>query len=208
MRVQQAGVVIDMSWNPNQQAQGQQYPDPQQPPSGGTGGYGSYGSYGGGQSGPPPYTYGQQQQQQQYRYQPPASVSRASSAFDPTSFKMEAKNEALLSYLFWFFTGIFFFLFERKNRFVRFHAAQSTLLFGSLTLVYAVVKLIGLIPLLGTVILALPLTCASWVVLGIGGLLWIFLMLMAYRGAYIKLPVVGEYADGLVTRFTRKPRTP
>jgi uncharacterized membrane protein len=177
-----------MSWNPNQQSQGN-YPDPQSQSYGGYGGYGQY---------------SQQQQQQQYTYQPPDSVRRAASVFEPTSLRMDPKNAAFLSYLFGFFAGIPFFLLERKNRFVRFHAAQSTLFSGALTILYALVQLIGHIPLLGTIILALPLTCASWVILGVGVVLWIFLMLMAYRGSYVRLPVIGEYAERLAGRSGRR----
>jgi uncharacterized membrane protein len=204
-----------MSWNPNQQpAQGPESPQPQQPGPG-YGGYRGYGSYQPG-SGSPPYSYtpyGQQQQQQQqqqqyYTYQPPSSVTRAASVFDPTTLKMDAKSEALLSYLFWFFTGIIIFLVERKNRFVRLHAAQSILWFGGLTLLFALVKAIGLIPVLGTFILALPISCATGVILVVGGLSWLFLMLMAYRGSYFKLPVVGDYAERLAGLFMKKPTQP
>ncbi|RAQ96923.1 hypothetical protein A4R35_15405 [Thermogemmatispora tikiterensis] len=121
---------------------------------------------------------------------------------------MDAKSEALLSYLFWFFTGIIIFLVERKNRFVRLHAAQSILWFGGLTLLFALVKAIGLIPVLGTFILALPISCATGVILVVGGLSWLFLMLMAYRGSSFKLPVVGDYAERLADLFMKKPTQP
>nr|BBH93887.1 hypothetical protein KTA_20860 [Thermogemmatispora argillosa] len=205
-----------MNWNPNQQpAQGPESQQPQQsgPSYGGYRGYGGYGGYGSSQTGPggTPY-YGpagqQQQQQQYYAYQPPASVARAASVLDPTALKMDARSEALLSYLFWFFSGIFIFLVERRNRFVRFHAAQSILWFGGLTLLFAVVRAIGLIPLLGTIILALPISCATGVILVVGGLSWLFLMIMAYRGSYLKLPVVGDYAERLATLFMKKPAQP
>ncbi|WP_376796681.1 DUF4870 domain-containing protein [Thermogemmatispora sp.] len=202
-----------MSWNPNQQpAPGPESQQPQQP-NPGYGGYAGYGSYQPGSGGPTygynPYGQSQQQQQQQYyRYQPPSSVTRAASVFDPTTLKMDAKNEALLSYLFWFFSGILIFLLERKNRFVRFHAAQSILWFGGLTLLFAVVRTIGLIPFLGTIILALPISCATGVILVVGGLSWLFLMVMAYRGSYLKLPIVGEYAERLATLFMKKPAQP
>jgi hypothetical protein len=81
------------------------------------------------------YTYGQgQQQQQQYgAYQPPQSTLRGSTgtsgADDATSLGMNGKTAAAASYVLFFLSGIVFFLLERKNRFVRFCAAQSTLLF-------------------------------------------------------------------------------
>src|SRR5438094_10448805 len=98
-------------------------------------------------------SYGQQQQQQYSTYQPPKSAAEGSSAHDPTSTGMSARTEALLSNLFWWIGGLFFFLIERKNRFVRFHAAQSFLFFGAISLFYVLVRLIvyliSIIPILG-----------------------------------------------------------
>ncbi len=147
----------------------------------------------------------QQQQQQQYSYQPPASAARRGGATDPTTFGMDAKNEALVSYFLWWLTGIFFFLFERKNRFVRFHAAQSTVLFGIVTILLLIFKVVGLIWLIGPLLSPL-LGCATTIVLIAAGLLWLFLMLMAYRGSAIHLPIIGEYAEKMVEKTTRKRR--
>ena len=66
-------------------------------------------------------TYGQQGQQysqQTYSdatYQPPSSA-QGSSPYDPTSTGMQAKTEALVSYLFGWVSGMVFLIIERKNR--------------------------------------------------------------------------------------------
>src|SRR5579863_977775 len=61
--------------------------------------------------------YGQQQQQQQFAsYQPPLSTFESADASEPTSIGLSGRVEALLSYLFVWLGGIFFFLFERRNR--------------------------------------------------------------------------------------------
>jgi uncharacterized membrane protein len=45
---------------------------------------------------------------------------------------MQANLAALLSYLLGFITGIIFYVIEKDNKFVRFHAMQSTITFGAL----------------------------------------------------------------------------
>lgn len=102
-----------------------------------------------------------------------------------------------LSYLLGPVTGVLFFLLEPEDPDVRFHAAQSTILFGGL-FVASVVLSVGL-----TVLSLIPVV--GWIgaaVLGIGSLLvapvaflaWLFLMYKAYDGTTYSVPVVGEYA--------------
>lgn len=160
------------------------------------------------------YVYGQQgqqqqqQQQQQYgTYQPPLSASAKAQgnagASEPTSLGMNARNEAVLSYLFWGVSGLVFFVLERKNRFVRFHAAQSLVVLGSAMIVYIVLRLITVIPLIGF-LLSPIISCLTFVVLIPAALIWIFLMVQAYRGARTKLPIVGDYAEALLARFSKQ----
>jgi uncharacterized membrane protein len=152
------------------------------------------------------YTYGgQQQQQQQYStYQPPASAMGRSSgsagAGESTSTGWSARTEAVVSYLGLFITGIVFFVIERRNRFVRFCAAQSTLLFGSAFIVYELLHLIGgflgAIPLIGLLLgflIGVVITVLEIVV----AVVWIFLMVQAYRGVRVKIPFFGDIAERL-----------
>src|SRR5436309_8068002 len=153
------------------------------------------------------FSYGQQQQQQQYgTYQPPSSAARGGSAFDPTTTGLNARTEALLSYLLGWFSGLIFFLIERKNRFVRFHAAQSFIFFGIVSVLYIVIRLLGIIPLLGF-LLSPVLSCATLIVLIPAALIWVFLMIQAYRGVTVSLPIVSGYAESLVTRFSPKKKS-
>ena len=153
------------------------------------------------------YTYGgQQQQQQQYStYQPPASARARSSgsagAGESTSTGWSARTEAVVSYLGFFITGIVFFVIERRNHFVRFCATQSILLFGSIAIVYwllhyVIAGFFGLIPLIGFILVGLVGLITS--VLGIiTAVLWIFLMIQAYRGVQVKIPFFGDIAERL-----------
>ena len=90
----------------------------------------------------------------------------------------------LLCYLVGFITGIIFYLIEKENKFVRFHAMQSLVVFGSLFVIGVVAPLI---PVLGLVLIP---------ILGILNLvLWILLMIKAYQGEMFKLPVAGDIAE-------------
>lgn len=153
------------------------------------------------------YTYGQQQQQQYSSYQPPLSATQrgagSSGAGDTALLGLDGKKAGLASYALFFLSGIVIFLLERRNRFVRFCAAQSTLFFGAVFVVYLFLRLLSAIYFVGF-LLSPILGCATFVLLVPSGLIWIFLMIQAYRGVKIKLPVFGDYAEHLVTRFTKR----
>ena len=162
-------------------------------------------------------TYGQQSQQgQQYSqqtytgatYQPPSSA-QGSSPYDPTSTGMQAKTEALVSYLFGWVSGIVFLIIERKNRFVRFSAAQSTIFFGAsfilLALLHYIGAFLGGIFLIGFV-LGWVFSCATFVVAIPTLLIWLYLIMQSFRGKTVRLPIISGYADSLVNRLTPKAK--
>jgi uncharacterized membrane protein len=150
-------------------------------------------------------SYGQQQQQQSGTYQPPGSAARGTGAHDPTSTGLNARNEALISYALWWFSGLIFFFIERKNRFVRFHAAQSFIFFGGVSVVLAVLHFISIIPILG-ILLSLPLGFATTIISVLAVIVWLFMMFQAYRGVNFRLPIISGYADSLIDRFTSKKK--
>ncbi len=159
----------------------------------------------------PGYVYGQQgqgggqgqQQQQQYAYVPPSSVSgRSSYSQSQSATDAKSRRGAFLSYLGLCFTGIAIFFMERRDSYVRFHAAQSVVLFTPLLAAYIIVRLLTIIPLIGF-LLAPILSCLASVLFIGTALLWIFLMVQAYRGSNIRLPVISEYADAFLARFSK-----
>ncbi len=97
---------------------------------------------------------------------------------------MQANLAALLSYLLGFITGIIFYLIEKDNKFVRFHAMQSIITFGALFVLNTILTLIPVI---------------RWVFMPIIGItaliLWVILMVKAYQGENFKLPFVGAIAE-------------
>jgi len=195
------------------------YTSPQQPGSASTtpttpatpGTPGAGGQQYGQQGGYQQSSYGQQQQfqGQEYEYgtgstyQPPSSATMGASIHDPTSTGWSGRTEALVSYALWFLGGIFFFVVERKNRFVRFQAAQSIIFFGGVSIILEVLHLISIIPILGF-LLSIPLGLVSGIITAVAILVWLFAMFQMYRGKNFRIPIVSGYAESLVDRFTSK----
>jgi len=101
-----------------------------------------------------------------------------------TSSGMNQNVAGLLCYLFGWITGLIFFLIEKENRFVRFHAMQSIITFGGLTALYFVLTFI---PIIGWILV--PFVALAQLVL------WILLMVKAYQGELFKLPMIGDLAE-------------
>ena len=101
-----------------------------------------------------------------------------------TSAGVDANVAAALSYLVGFVTGIIFLLVEKDNKFVRFHAMQSTLVFLGIV---AIDILLQLVPILGALMVV-------FIVIPVSAVLWLLLMFKAYQGEEFKLPLVGQMA--------------
>jgi uncharacterized membrane protein len=110
----------------------------------------------------------------------------------PTSGTGLAPNLAgALAYLLGPITGILFLVLEKNDRFVRFHAMQSTILSVAWFVAsIALSVLSGAVPVIGW-IFGLLLS----IVMSIGGfILWLLLMFKAYQGQEWELPWVGQFA--------------
>ncbi len=113
------------------------------------------------------------------------------------------KNNGLaaIAYIFGIIGGILVFLVaEKKDRLVRFHAAQS--IFFNIT--------VGIIAAILFALFAISFPYGIWIgqmsvimltVLSIFGVavfvLWFFLVLKAYSGDKFKLPIIGNIAESL-----------
>jgi len=101
-----------------------------------------------------------------------------------TSMGMEPNVAGLLCYVLGWVTGLIFFLMEKENKFVRFHAMQSIVVFGAFSVV---TYILSFIPFIG------------WIISGLLGVLafvlWIILMIKAYQGERYKLPWAGNFAE-------------
>jgi uncharacterized membrane protein len=111
---------------------------------------------------------------------------------------LEPNIAGLLCYLGGWITGIVFLIIEQKSKFVRFHALQSIVTFGALTVASA---LLGWIPFIGGYVSAATGILAF--------ILWILLMVKAYQGNLYRIPVAGHVAEGILPHTWRgeKPGT-
>ncbi len=149
------------------------------------------------------YASSPQPQQQQY-WQPQqlygAPPCCDAGPYELISLGMRARTAGWLSYLLGWVTGLIFILLEKENRFVRFHAMQSILFFGGLSVLEAVIsffeKLVSysLFPFFGFGVISSVVGLVTFIC-------WIVLMVRASRGMYYKLPVIGDYADKLIDRI-------
>lgn len=103
---------------------------------------------------------------------------------EKTSTGFDANVAAALAYLVGFVTGIIFLVVEKENRFVRFHALQSTLLFAGIV---AIDILLQIVPILGALVVV-------FIVIPASAVLWLLMMFKAYQGEEFKLPLVGQLA--------------
>lgn len=121
---------------------------------------------------------------------------------------LDSNVAGALSYLFGFVSGLIFYLIEKDDPFVRWHAAQSMALSGLLIATYIVLTFLGtvvsvasfsgstgifLIGSLFSLILGLV-----WLVVAVGGFVaWVYLMIKAYQGEIPRLPIAAKIADRL-----------
>jgi len=107
-----------------------------------------------------------------------------------TSTSLEPNIAGLLCYALWWITGLIFILMEKENQFIRFHAMQSIVTFGAITVVMVVLSVLRELWLVGVLFAALY--GIAWI---LAVVLWIVLMVKAYQGERYKLPIAGEFAE-------------
>ena len=115
----------------------------------------------------------------------------------PATSGMQENVAGLLCYLGWWVTGIIFLLIDKRPT-VRFHAAQSIVMFGALTVIRILLAIVfsgswyyGFGALYWLVFTAFDfLWFAAWVVL----------MVMAYQGKKFEIPVISDLARSLVAK--------
>lgn len=115
-----------------------------------------------------------------------------------TSTGLQPNIAGLLCYVALWVTGIVFVVIEKKSTFVKFHAWQSIMTFGILTVVQIVISITSTL-----VAIALPFSFGLLGLVYIVGILvwlltvglWIALMVLAYSGKMWKVPLVGDWAE-------------
>ena len=123
----------------------------------------------------------------------PAPTTPAGAAQSPTA-GLQENVAGLLCYVLGWVTGLIF-LFIDKRPFVRFHAAQSVVVFGALTIIYIILGQFFVATIFsgGWAFFSLVFTLFRLAML----VLWILLMVKAYQGQRYKLPLAGDFAESL-----------
>lgn len=103
-----------------------------------------------------------------------------------TSMDIEENLASSLCYLLIWISGIIFYLIEKENKTVKFHAMQSILTFLPLTVLSIFFSALWFIPF------AWILNGLIWLITVI---LWLILVIKAYQGEKFKLPFVGDIAE-------------
>lgn len=155
-----------------------------------------------------PPVYEQQESSQQrytqsplppYTYQPYGRYDVG--PFELTSLGMRARTAAWLCYLFNWVTGIIFFLLERENRFVRFHAMQSILFFGTISILESISRYFEMLFIYGFGVAYFNVGGLTGAIGLISFVCWIVLMVQAGKGRYYKLPFFGNLAERAIGQF-------
>ena len=122
-----------------------------------------------------------------------AAVAPASTSAAPVASPTEGIQEnvaGLLCYVLGWVTGIIFLLID-KRPWVKFHAAQSIVVFGGLTVLRIALAFMG--GLFGGF-----LGWSLYALLGlVGVILWILLMIKAYQHETFRVPVAADIADSI-----------
>jgi uncharacterized membrane protein len=124
----------------------------------------------------------------------------ASAATEPqeiSSTGLPPRVAGLLCYAAAWASGLLLVAIERDSRFVRFHAWQSLLGFGALTLLaivaWGVTILMAFVSPAAFRVMGY-VTQFAWIALGVA---WLFAVVMVARGRRWKMPLVGKWAERL-----------
>ena len=121
----------------------------------------------------------------------------AAEPLEISSTGLSPRVAGLLCYAAAFASGLLFVAIERDSRFVRFHAWQSLLGFGALTLfaflAWGVTILMAFVSPAAFRVMGY-VTQFAWIALGAA---WIFAVVMVAQGRRWKMPLVGKWAERL-----------
>ena len=111
---------------------------------------------------------------------------------EKSSTGLDENVAGLLCYVLGWVGGLVFILIEPENQFVRFHAMQSIIVFGALSIVSGVLTWMPVIGVFFSVVIGI-----------LAFILWIVLMVKAYQGEMYKLPVAGDLAEKWLAKLAK-----
>lgn len=116
-----------------------------------------------------------------------------------TKLGLDQNIEGALCYLFFWITGLVFYILEDDNEFVKFHAMQSIIVFLPLTILSTLLGgFFGFGYWWGPGLAFL--SWVSWLIWIITIILWLILMLKAFTGEKYKLPIAGDIAENMIKK--------
>ena len=100
------------------------------------------------------------------------------------------KTPTWVTYLLGWITGLIFLASEKNDEDIRWHAANSTAVFGGATILSVIFSILSRIPWLGILFAIL-----GWLVGIAVFILWIVLMINAGNGSKFRVPVLTDFAE-------------
>jgi uncharacterized membrane protein len=115
---------------------------------------------------------------------------------------LSANVAGLLCYVAGWITGVVFIVLEKKSIFVKFHAWQSIMVFGVLTVAHLILStILGAIAVAtfspGLAIFAGVIGTIIWILIAI---LWLILVIQAATGKMWKVPWAGDWAEKQISK--------
>ena len=118
----------------------------------------------------------------------------------PSTTGLDERLAGVLCYSVWWVTGGLFLLLERQHQIIRFHAAQSLILFGAVSALLAALGALSAVSLmLSSAVYELMQVFGKLLWLG-ATVVWLVLVLRAWRGEVWRVPLVAALADRVVER--------
>jgi uncharacterized membrane protein len=111
-----------------------------------------------------------------------------------TSTGVDARLSSILCYAGWWVTGLVFLFAERRDATVRFHAAQSLVVFGMITVALFLcggASAVAFFVAVPTFQMLQAIGNAIWFA---AVLLWLLLLVKTWRGETWRVPVAGDLA--------------
>jgi uncharacterized membrane protein len=125
------------------------------------------------------------------------SVQNAPPPVIQSASQMDEKVAGLLCYVLGWVTGLIFYFID-KRPYVRFHAAQSIVVFAGLQVISIVLGMFFGVSLLAGGLAGFSMGYALYGIVNlIGIILWILLMIKAYQGERFRVPIAADIADKL-----------
>jgi len=119
----------------------------------------------------------------------------APAALAPAQSQMSENLAGLLCYVVGWVTGLIFYFID-KRPYVRFHAAQSVVVFGGLHIInIALGVMFGMSLMMGGLGGFSVGVLFYWLVGLISFILWILLMIKAYQGERFRVPVAADLSE-------------